>query len=809
LGKAWLGLWIGWAFCLCVAAQPDAKQSEKATLPELTEIQQILQLPQAEAEHAYPVRLQGVVTCCDHRAGLWFLQDNSGGIYLYVQTPRPDIKWGQRVNVKGFTGGGRLTPIVIPSDVVVQGEAPMPAPHRITIDRLSSGKEDSQWIEIQGVVRSESENWGHWVLDLVSNGRRLPVRIINMPTNQTRSLIDTKVRVQGVAAALFGANNQLSGFQILSPSLDFIQVEEPGLGDPFVAPLRLGRPGAVTLSPRSDHRVRVRGVVTLQIPGEALYLNDASGGFKVLSRQKLTVHPGDIVEAVGFPATDSLAPILEEVVYKKMGSAQAVQPLVLLPHQAWLADLNNQLVQIDAELMEKSGAFEGRLELVFQSGSRVFRAHWLQSDPESVFRLLPNGSRVRITGILTADTGSNQTPISWHLYLRSPADIEVLSRPASWLLLRAAWILGGLCTLTIGGMIWIATIRRKVQQATASLRAAETALESRYHDLFENANDMVFTLSPHGLLTSLNRAGELIIGLPREKAMRMHINQLLTPASRELFQQIMARHQAGETRCNFELEIAAINSRQVFLEVNTRLALENGQKSGLSGIARDITERKQAESDLRNREQQLRQALMERRRISRDLHDDIIQSIYGVGLGLEDSLHLVKENPDKAYERLQYLREALNRVIGEVRAFIVGLEPEMITGAKFHQALQSLTRVMGDAHAAKFILSVDPSAVESLDVFEASSLLQIAREAISNSLRHADASATHITLQRQSQMICLQIQDNGLGFEINSVEAPGHGLRNIRDRANEIGARLSFTSSKGQGTLIRIEVPKP
>ena len=105
------------------------------------------------------------------------------------------------------------------------------------------------------------------------------------------------------------------------------------------------------------------------------------------------------------------------------------------------------------------------------------------------------------------------------------------------------------------------------------------------------------------------------------------------------------------------------------------------------------------------------------------------------------------------------------------------------------------------------MFDIDEQAADLLSARQAAHLLQIAREAMSNSLRHAQAKATTVTLKRQNGCLRLEVSDDGVGFEPQSRSGRGHGLRNIAARAAELLARSEIISTPGQGARLRVEIP--
>jgi signal transduction histidine kinase len=205
-------------------------------------------------------------------------------------------------------------------------------------------------------------------------------------------------------------------------------------------------------------------------------------------------------------------------------------------------------------------------------------------------------------------------------------------------------------------------------------------------------------------------------------------------------------------------------------------------------------------------EQQLRRSMEERERIGRDLHDDIIQSIYAVGLNLEDCRRVVRQSPQQSEARLTSAIETLNSAMGNVRGFLAGLEPKVLNGREFKTALKSLALTSGDG-PTQFKLEVDPSAANRLSSAQATQLLHIAKEAMSNSLRHAQASTLIVSLLPAGTGVRLEVVDNGDGFNPEDLDAKGHGLRNMAARAREIGADLQIVSALSHGCRILVNLP--
>lgn len=224
-------------------------------------------------------------------------------------------------------------------------------------------------------------------------------------------------------------------------------------------------------------------------------------------------------------------------------------------------------------------------------------------------------------------------------------------------------------------------------------------------------------------------------------------------------------------------------------------------------LSRERDVRRRAEEDARLQQQLLTQSVDEKIRLGRDLHDGIIQSLYAAGLTLESVRALIKTDPDEAERRLERTRASLNAAIRDVRTYIVGLAPGNLRRAGFAQALSALVVEINAGPAAEFDIKIDDEAAAQLTPEQSIEALQIAREAVSNALRHGAATRITLRMHKSDRELCLLVQDNGSGFNADRTRDGGHGLTNMRARAERLGATLRVTSQPGGGSRVLATLP--
>lgn len=200
--------------------------------------------------------------------------------------------------------------------------------------------------------------------------------------------------------------------------------------------------------------------------------------------------------------------------------------------------------------------------------------------------------------------------------------------------------------------------------------------------------------------------------------------------------------------------------------------------------------------------------LEERERIGMDMHDGIIQSIFGVGLSLENISHLVRENPQKAQDGLKRAIEDLNKTIRDLRAYILDLRPRQLNDEGLMEGLERLVTEYRAHTLAEAILTGPKETLDDLPQSHALAMFHICQEALANAAKHAVAKRVEVSVWVTDERVLMEVQDNGRGFEMETMNtAIGHGLANMQTRVSNVGGEVDISSAHNEGTTVLAWVP--
>lgn len=193
--------------------------------------------------------------------------------------------------------------------------------------------------------------------------------------------------------------------------------------------------------------------------------------------------------------------------------------------------------------------------------------------------------------------------------------------------------------------------------------------------------------------------------------------------------------------------------------------------------------------------------LEERDRISKELHDGVIQSIYSVGLSLQGAMSMVERDPETAKKRMDEAIGTLDTVVRDVRSYIFALQPKSVEERGLKKAIEELVKDLEVNALAEATVELSDGAVEKIPEGARGDFIQIVREILSNVARHAQASEVSVACDvRKDGAVVMTIEDDGIGFDPATVER-GHGLTNIEERARRIGGDFAISDRQPKGTV--------
>jgi PAS domain S-box-containing protein len=379
---------------------------------------------------------------------------------------------------------------------------------------------------------------------------------------------------------------------------------------------------------------------------------------------------------------------------------------------------------------------------------------------------------------------------------------EALRRVAPRLFRRAAWArtIKAAERLLIESLTPYEMTHRGFREAHAALRASE----ERYRELVENANDVVFTTDLEGNFTSINRAGERLSGYQRDEVLSTNVATVVPPECVEVIGSAREAKLSGrDETTRYELELVTKDGRRVPLEANTRLIYQGGVPVGVQGIARDITERKQAEQALRRVNEGLEDGI---RRIAHALHDEAGQLLAAVCLAVND---VAQQLPPEHRERLKTISGPLDHAADQLRCLSHELHPVILDDLGLQAAIEFLAE--GVSRRSGLVVTVDVLVTERLAPFVETSVYRILREALTNAGKHAHATHVRVEIRQTVRILSCTIQDDGIGLDPSVLrtrkEKPCLGLTGIQERLAALGGTLSIVTAESKGTCLQMQIP--
>ena len=374
-----------------------------------------------------------------------------------------------------------------------------------------------------------------------------------------------------------------------------------------------------------------------------------------------------------------------------------------------------------------------------------------------------------------------------------------------------------------GSVIWISESTRAVRDESGEIQyyegsvediternAAQEALresEERYRELVETAPDVIYTISLHGTLTSLNPSFELITGWSRSEWLGKPFTDLIHPddlaPATEQFQRVLQ----GEFPPRFERRVLANSGEYLTGEFLHVPQWHNGKVIGVFGIGRDITGRKQAEQTLLEQTRELA-VLGERNRFAREIHDTLAQGFTGIVLQLEAAEQVLGDGAPEVQDHMARAKGLARDSLQEARRSVWDLLPQALEQLPLDTAIREEVRRRFDS-LGSFSVSGEQRPLSSS---VQTALLRICQEALTNVSRHAAATRVSVKMAFHPDAVHLEVRDNGKGFDQTAADGShepggGFGLIGMEQRVRQLGGTIIVDSAIGKGTVVEARIP--
>ena len=372
----------------------------------------------------------------------------------------------------------------------------------------------------------------------------------------------------------------------------------------------------------------------------------------------------------------------------------------------------------------------------------------------------------------------------------------------------AVFIIGNVLALSFHSLRKEREHRTQLEITQQELRVSE----QRYRQLFENALDAIWLHDLEGNIIAVNRAAEKLTGYNVEELVKMNVRSFLSEESLSLAGRIRNKLLADEpVEQPYEQHMTRKDGSEAFVQLATSLVLSDGEPVAFQHVARDITEQKRMQENLRFYLRQTTRAQEEeRKRISRELHDETIQALVVLSRQLDALASGDERLPEDNRLRLEELWQQTNNIMRGVRRLSQDLRPAALDSLGLLSAIEWLASDATEYSGIETKVSVlgPPRRLpEELELV----LFRITQEALRNVWRHSQATRAEITVEFDENKVRITVSDNGGGFTppeaIGELARDGKlGLAGMQERAQLIGGILTIQSQPDKGTSITVEL---
>jgi PAS domain S-box-containing protein len=353
---------------------------------------------------------------------------------------------------------------------------------------------------------------------------------------------------------------------------------------------------------------------------------------------------------------------------------------------------------------------------------------------------------------------------------------------------------------SVSGLLVVASVR------DVSERKELEAEQRQIRELLDATHDAILIFDADTLrFTYANQGAIEQVGYSREELLEMTMLHLAPEFTESSLQELLDPFRRGDVSSTM---FTTVHRRRDGLDIPVEIVLQrdastdDDKPTAFIELVRDISERVEIEERLRQTGEELR-LVEDRERIARDLHDKVIQRLFAAGMSLQALSGLLATREINAAQRVDAVVDELDETIRDIRGAIYGLQAQTARNRGLRYEILDVVEEQSAALGFEPHLRFE-GVIDAIPNDVAEHVLAVLREALANVARHARATSVDVVVEAGPE-VTLRVIDNGIG--IPEARAAGNGVRNMAERAAQLGGTFRAVSEEGSGTLVELQVP--
>ena len=724
--------------------------------------------------------MQGVVLYHDATLGL-FVQVGQATVQVSGAYGGPFAP-GDRVQMSGTPDDKDGHRTLAGATVTRLGPGVLPAAREIATSVLASDPSPDDWVQFEGVIQEVTPTASGFELRLAIDEAQVTI-LVPASAPQAADLVDAMLRIRGVRIVRRNLQGIVTGIRILAPSVAAGDIKTPPAGPPFELPLRSAADIRKIATRGVDHhRVHMRGTVLLQhtaVMGgrHIVHVQDGTGAMVFEVPGTVDVPPGTVVDITGFPGTFLGSSLMTGGVLRKQKFGPRPAAVTTTVADLMAGQHAGEFVRLRGVFRQyaKGPDFQTLTMDTGNTSVSAFVYDWPGHLPLPDVR---EGSTIDLTGVTAVFYDAVGAPTTMIMVIGGPDAIAIVQVPTWWTPLRLAVALGGAAGLCVLALLWIGVLNARVRHQTRALTAQferTAALQQRWTDLVSTASDVIVTWDLDGRLTSVNKTGQAILGMPEDAALQRSLTDIVAPEAVDVADALIHRRSDDAPGKRIELEVVGAGGERTPLELNVQPMFENREHVGFQAIARDMTAHKRVERALRDARDAAEDANRAKSEFLANMSHEIRTPMNGV-IGMTQ-LALMTDLSATQRDYLETVGQSAESLLGILNSILDfskiesrKLEMESVP-FELRDLIGETLKTLGVAAEGKgleLILDIAPDVPDAI-VGDPLRLRQVVTNLVGNALKFTDQG--HILLEVREDrrgegqvMLHFSVSDTGVGI---------------------------------------------